>query len=142
MNCRRFVITGLLALSAMADASAASLAADSLLCDSATTLEYVNSRSELKGRPASEVIQRAQAGLTAFKSGGPALDTTGTVVRERSTPTGEDSIIAIASYCVASGAKAAAKIVEERATQGLVKVQTVYQGRRVERWTFGSSLSD
>lgn len=116
---------------------AATLAADSLLCESSSSLAFVQRRSELKSLSASEVIKRATATQEIFKRTGQSA-----IPRRSTTPPDEDGFIGVASACVASDGPVTADVIERKASLGVVKVRTVHQGRQTELWAYASALNE
>jgi hypothetical protein len=132
-------MAGLVLTAALAPltARAATLAPDSLLCQSAKSLQFVQRRSELKSQPASVVIQRATATEQMFIRSGRSA-----AVRTENTPFDQDGFIGVATTCFASAGPARANVIERRASLGLARVQAVYQGRMGEYWVYAGALTE
>ena len=132
----------LIALTA-SSAQAATLSADSLLCESVTDLEFVNRQDQLKGQPASVVLKRANGQLEFYKLRRDAarLVTLPKQESDQVARADEDAYKSLVASCAASAA-GPATVLERKAISGFVKVRTPFQGKPAELWTYSAGLSE
>lgn len=131
----------LAALLLVGHAGAATLAADSLLCESPAELEFVRAQDWLRGKPAGEMIEKAGLSVKAaemHENLGRQMSLRKTTDAERSQT---DGLRRVASSCAPSQA-GSAEVLERRSISGLARIRTAYQGRPAELWTYASALTE
>jgi hypothetical protein len=123
-------------------AEAATLAPDSLVCESVTDLEFVARQDNLRGQPASVILKRSAATVEFYR-----LDAQ--TARMMYVPKAQseqvqradaDAYKSIVAGCATASGPAA--VLERKPISGLSKVKITYRGQPAELWTESARISE
>lgn len=140
------------AVVAVMPAMAATLAPDSIVCESREDLALLD-RPNLRGQPGSVVMQRVRSGarlsspeVSAMLERSAALSRSGTVAQRIENKRDDADMHArFASFekgCLATSSAQPAIVLERKAISGAARIQTPINGMQAEVWTTVLSLSD
>lgn len=132
----------LLATLLAANAHAANLAADSLVCEQVAELEFAGRQEHLKGEPASVVLKRAAYSVEGYRlqaSSARLISMPRQFSAEQAAIDSQPYISLVSSCAAGSGSVA---VLERKPISGLVRVRMTFQGRPAELWTFAGSVTE
>ena len=137
--------SGLLLMAILAtSAEAGTLAADSIVCEGTSSLEFVNRQNGMKGQPGSEIMRKAQLGVEFYQHDDKIR---GMMHVPRTRPVEDDRADRAAYEAMVAGCTSIAEpqpvtVLERKSISGFAKVKMTYQGHPAEFWTYSAAVTD